>query len=290
MPKVQKLSKGSNILNNIAQIEFGKYFGLGIILTVLICALFAPLISPYPPNLQSLEHRLIPPMSEGHILGTDFLGRDMLSLIIWGSRISILVGLVGTLLGAIIGVIAGLLSGYYGRWVDTIIMRLGDIQLAFPFILLALAIMSVRGPGIENIILVAVISGWIKYTRVIRANVMAVREEEYIQAGRALGLSDIRLIFRHIMPNVMGPVIVIATIETGQIIVMEAALSFLGMGVPPSTPTWGVMLSDSRTYMLSAPWLTIFPGLALTLIVLGVNMFGDWLRDRLDPKMNSRRG
>ena len=252
---------------------------------MVMFAVLAPLISPYPPGSQDLSVRLLPPFSGNHYLGTDYLGRDILSRIIWGSRVSLTIGLLGALLGAIVGVFFGLISGFYGGWVDTIIMRLGDVQLAFPFILIAIAIMSVLGSGLKNMILIAVISGWVKYARVVRADVLTVREEEYVQAGLALGMSNTRLLVKHILPNVFSPVIIIATLETGRIIIMEATLTFLGLGIPPSIPTWGTMLSDGRMYMQSAPWLTVSPGIAIMLTVLGVNMLGDWLRDYLDPRM-----
>lgn len=263
----------------------GKLFGISIFLIMVMFAVLAPLISPYPPGSQDLSVRLLPPFSGNHYLGTDYLGRDILSRIIWGSRVSLTIGLLGALLGAIVGVFFGLISGFYGGWVDTIIMRLGDVQLAFPFILIAIAIMSVLGSGLKNMILIAVISGWVKYARVVRADVLTVREEEYVQAGLALGMSNTRLLVKHILPNVFSPVIIIATLETGRIIIMEATLTFLGLGIPPSIPTWGTMLSDGRMYMQSAPWLTVSPGIAIMLTVLGVNMLGDWLRDYLDPRM-----
>ncbi|NLG87475.1 MAG: ABC transporter permease, partial [Firmicutes bacterium] len=206
---------------------------------VIVAALLAPVLSPYDPGFQARADRLQPPFSKGHLLGTDNLGRDILSRLIWGSRVSILVGLVGSVLGALVGVTLGLLAGYYQGWVDTILMRLGDIQLAFPFVLLAIAVMGALGPGLDNVILVAIISGWIKYARVVRSNVLTVREAEYVQAAKALGLSNGRIIARHIFPNVIAPAIIVATLETGRIIVMEASLTFLGLGVPPSIPSWG---------------------------------------------------
>jgi peptide/nickel transport system permease protein len=261
--------------------------GAAMVGVVIVAALLAPVLSPYDPGFQARADRLQPPFSKGHLLGTDNLGRDILSRLIWGSRVSILVGLVGSVLGALVGVTLGLLAGYYQGWVDTILMRLGDIQLAFPFVLLAIAVMGALGPGLDNVILVAIISGWIKYARVVRSNVLTVREAEYVQAAKALGLSNGRIIARHIFPNVIAPAIIVATLETGRIIVMEASLTFLGLGVPPSIPSWGTMLADGRVYMMSAPWLAILPGLAITWTVLGVNLAGDWLRDRLDPRLRT---
>ena len=266
--------------------DWGRNFGIGILLMLVILAVFAKLISPYDPAEQNISFRLLPPQSEGHILGTDYLGRDILSQLIFGTRVSLFIGLSGTVFGLIFGTALGLIAGFYGEKADTVIMRLGDIQLAFPFTLLAISLMGVLGPGIKNIIIVALVTGWVKYARVIRAEVLSTKEQEYVQAGRALGFSDSRLLFSHILPNSIGPGLVVASLETGRIILLEAGLTFLGLGVPNSIPTWGTMLSEGRTYMLTAPWLAIFPGLAITLTVLAVNMLGDWLRNRLDPKLN----
>lgn len=269
------------------KIDWGRNFGLGIIALLVLMAVFAPVISPYDPTLKDLSSRLIEPFTEGHVFGTDNLGRDILSQIIYGTRVSVFIGLAGTLFGLVVGSTLGLLAGFYGGWIDTIIMRLGDVQLAFPFTLLAIALMGVLGPGIQNIIIVAIITGWVKYARVVRAEVMAAKELEYVQAGYSLGLPDGRLLLRHILPNVIAPALVVASLETGRIILMEASLTFLGLGVPSSIPTWGSMLTEGRTYMLTAPWLTIFPGIAITITVLSVNMVGDWLRNHFDPKLGN---
>ena len=269
------------------KIDWGRNFGLGIIALLVLMAVFAPVISPYDPTLKDLGSRLIEPFTKGHVFGTDNLGRDILSQIIYGARVSVFIGLAGTLFGLVVGSTLGLLAGFYGGWIDTIIMRLGDVQLAFPFTLLAIALMGVLGPGIQNIIIVAIITGWVKYARVVRAEVMAAKELEYVQAGYSLGLPDGRLLLRHILPNVIAPALVVASLETGRIILMEASLTFLGLGVPSSIPTWGSMLTEGRTYMLTEPWLTIFPGIAITITVLSVNMVGDWLRNHFDPKLGN---
>lgn len=264
--------------------------GFIIITIVILCALTANFISPFDPGLQNLEKKTIEPAwSESgdihHLLGTDQLGRDVLSRLIYGSRITLTVAFFGTIVAGIIGITLGSISGYYGGKADSIIMRIADIQLAFPFILLALFIVAVLGPGLRNIILVAGISGWVRYARLVRGEILFVKEMEYVESIRALGAKDSRILIKHIIPNVISPVIVIATLEMAKIILMEAALSFLGLGVPPNVATWGRMLSEGRVYIFTAPWLCILPGLAITITVLGVNLLGDWLRDYLDPKI-----
>lgn len=264
---------------------WSRNFSMMILGVMIAMALLAPWISPYSPDQQNLALKLLPPLSNGHILGTDNLGVDILSKLIYGSRVSLFVGLVGTCFGMTVGVILGLVSGYYGGWLDTIIMRLGDVQLAFPFVLLALAIMGVLGPGVNNIIICAMVTGWVKYVRVIRADVLKAKQSEYIMAAQALGLSDLRIL-KQIFVNCFSSALVVGTLETGRIILMESSLTFLGLGVPTEIPTWGTMLADGRTYMVSSPWLAVVPGIAITLTVLAVNLFGDWLRNYLDPKSN----
>ena len=250
---------------------------------MLFMAIFAEQICSVDPNAQDLTNNFIAPFSPNHLFGTDNLGRDIFTRIIYGSRISLFVGIVGTLIGFVVGVILGIIAGYYGGLLDTLIMRIGDVQLAFPITLLAVAIIAVLEPGVKNIIVVAVVTGWIKYARVVRSEVLAVKKMEYIQACRSLGLSNLR-IMKHILPNVLPAAIVTATLETGRIILMEATLSFLGMGVPSTVPAWGSMLSSGRTFIMSQPWLCIFPGLAVCLVILSINLVGDWLRVFFDPK------
>lgn len=260
-----------------------RNFSIFILACLVLMAVFAPLLAPYSPSAQDLTNMRLPPLSEGHLLGTDNLGIDILSKLIYGSRVSLFVGLAGTCFGMVVGIVLGLIAGYYGGWIDTVIMRLGDIQLAFPFVLLALAIMGVLGPGVKNVIICAMITGWVKYVRVIRADVLKAKQSEYIMAAKALGLSDF-LILKQVFVNCFSSALVTGTLETGRIILMESSLTFLGLGVPSEVPTWGTMLADSRTYMISSPWLAIVPGIAITITVLAVNLFGDWLRNRLDPK------
>jgi len=266
-------------------------FGAGIVFAVIAVALTATIISPHDPTKQDIINKMMSPVwyedgSWEHILGSDQLGRDILSRLIYGSRVTLLVAFSGTILAGAIGVVMGAVSGYYGGWVDALIMRLVDIQLSFPFILLALFIAAVLGPGLQNIILIAALSGWVRYARLVRGEILSIKEMEYIEAIRSLGGSNARIIFRHILPNVISPVIVIATLEMAKIILMEASLSYLGLGVPIEIPTWGRMLSDSRVHISTSPWMAIMPGVAITLTVLGVNLLGDWLRDYLDPKLD----
>ncbi len=264
--------------------------GVVIIVVVIFFAIFANFISPYEPNMMNLEEITRGPVwsdtgSMKHILGTDQLGRDILSRLIYGSRITLIVAFFGTIVGGIFGLFLGSISGFFGGKIDTIIMRIADIQLAFPFILLALFIVAILGSGLRNIILVAGISGWVRYARLVRGEILFVKEMEYIEAIRALGAKNSRILVKHIIPNVISPVIIIGTLQMARIILMEAALSFLGLGVPITIPTWGRMLSEGRVYIYTSPWLSIFPGLAITLTVLGVNLLGDWLRDYLDPNI-----
>ena len=265
-------------------------FGLIMVLGVIFCAVFAPVISPHDPILQDVEKRLIPPVwQEGadpnYLLGTDHLGRDIVSRLIYGARISIVVSVSAVALSAVLGTLIGLLSGFYGGKVDNIFMRIADVQLAFPFILLAIAIIAVLGPDLQNIIITMAITGWVIYARVVRAEVLSLREKEFITSVKALGGSNGRIIFRHLFPNVIPPIIVIVTLEMARMIIMEAALSFLGLGIQPPTPTWGGMLADGRVYLVTSWWLATFPGLVIMLVVLGINLLGNWLRDMLDPRL-----
>lgn len=262
-----------------------------LILTAMVFSgLFAPLVSPHDPVAQNATRRLLPPVwaekgSAENLLGTDHLGRDILSRMIFGSRVSLMVGASAVVVSGLIGVGLGLLSGYYGRWVDAILMRLADIQLGVPTLVLALAIVAVLGPGLRNMILVLGLTGWVTYGRLVRSESLTIKELDYVQGARALGASDLRIMFRHVMPNVMHSVIVVATFEFARMIINEASLSFLGLGVPPPTPTWGGMVADGRTYIYNAWWVSTIPGFAIILTVLAANIFGDWVRDMLDPQL-----
>ena len=238
--------------------------------------------------------RLADPMSVGpdggvFLLGSDALGRDVFSRLLYGARVSLTVGFAAIAVGGSIGITAGLLSGYFGGWLDDAIMRLGDIQLAFPFILLAIMFLVVLGSGVWNLILVLGIGQWVTYARIVRADTLSLREKEFVEAARAMGDSTFSIIFRTILPNILAPLTVIASFNVASVILSEAALSFLGLGVPPEVPTWGSMLAESRdTLVANKWWLAIFPGLAIMLTVLSFNILGDWLRDFLDPRLRER--
>jgi peptide/nickel transport system permease protein len=264
--------------------------GLIILLLLVICAVFAAQFSPYDPNLVQVVNRLKPPFwqeggSMAHPLGTDSVGHDVLSRLIYGGRISILVGVTSVLVSGIFGTILGLVAGYWRGWPDSLIMRLADIQLAFPFILLAIAVLAVLGPGINNMVLVLGVYGWVTYARVVRAQALAWREKEFVEAARCMGSSNARIMFRHILPNVLGSLIVIASFAMATNVIAEASLSFLGLGAPPNVPSWGAMLANARDYLQDAWWLATFPGLALMITILAINVVGDWLRDYLDPRL-----
>jgi peptide/nickel transport system permease protein len=265
-------------------------FGVVVVLMVVVAALVAPWISPFDPIEQDLENRLKGPgwRDAGgrlHVMGTDHLGRDLLARVIYGARPALLVGFAAVVISGFLGMATGLLSGYWGGRTDDVLMRLADIQLAFPFILLAIAVIGVLGPSLPTIIAVIGVSSWVIYARVVRGAVLSLREREFVQAARALGGRDGRIIARHILPNVFTPWLVVATLDMARVIVIESALSFLGLGVQPPTPTWGGMLADGRVYISTAWWLATFPGLAILVAVLGINLFGDGLRDTLDPRL-----
>ena len=252
--------------------------------------MFAPLISPFDPLAQDIGQRLKEPgwqdaQGRIHPLGTDHLGRDILARIIHGSRIALSVGLAAVLISGVLGMAIGLVTGYFGAKVDDFFMRLADVQLAFPFILLAIAVIGVLGPSLQNIIIVIGVSSWVVYARVVRGEVLSIREREFVQAAVALGSRDWRILVRHVLPNAFTPWLVVATLDMARVIIIESALSFLGLGVQPPTPTWGGMLADGRVYLSTAWWLATFPGLAILITVLGINLFGDGLRDTLDPRL-----
>lgn len=285
----RRVTRGQKVLRKLLENK-GAVFGLIMVLGVIFSAIFAPLISPHDPILQDVEKRLLPPWGQvgtdpNYLLGTDQLGRDIVSRLIYGARISIVVSVSAVVFSAFLGTIIGLFSGFYGGKIDSVFMRLADVQLAFPFILLAIAIIAVLGPNLQNIIIVMGITGWVIYARVVRAEVLSLREKEYVMAVRALGGSNGRIIFNHLLPNVVPPIIVIITLEMARMIIMEAALSFLGLGIQPPTPTWGGMLADGRVYLVTSWWLATFPGLVIMLVVLGINLLGNWLRDILDPRL-----
>jgi peptide/nickel transport system permease protein len=267
---------------------------LAILFVVLVVAIFGPWLSPLDPNRQNIMMRLAGPMAPGpngatFVMGSDALGRDVFSRLLYGARVSLMVGISAILVGGTIGTVAGLLSGYFGGWIDDVIMRLGDIQLAFPFILLAIMFLVVLGPGLLNLILVLGIGQWVTYARIVRAQTLSLREKEFVEAARAMGDSTTSIMFRTILPNIVAPLTVIASFNVASVILAEASLSFLGLGVPPETPTWGSMLAQSRDQLIANKWwLAVFPGMAIVVTVLSFNIIGDWLRDLLDPRLKER--
>lgn len=263
--------------------------GMVLIALVVAAALFAPLVAPADPTKSDLRGRLAEPTlsmaGPGDApLGKDQLGRDILSRLIWGGRVTLLVAAAAVLAGGAIGIGVGLIAGYRGGIADQILMRIVDIQLAFPLMLLALLIVAALGPSMTNLILVLALTSWTRYARIVRGEVLALREREFVLSAVAAGAGAFRIAFRHILPNILPPVIVVATLELGRVIILEAALSFLGVGVQPPTPSWGRMLAEGRGYVANAWWLATFPGLAIMMVVLSINLMGDWLRDRFDPK------
>ncbi len=267
------------------------WISAGFLALTILAALFAPVISPYDPLRQSLRARLSAPSLSAedggvpHLLGTDQVGRDVLSRIIHGSRVSLAVGFAAVLIGAITGGTLGLVSGYAGGIVDEAIMLVADAQLAFPFILLAIGIIAVLGPSFTNLIIVVGLSGWVTYARIVRAQVLSLKEREFVVAIQSLGGSTLRIVVAHILPNTFSPFLVVATLELARTIILESTLSFLGLGIQPPTPSWGGMLSEGREYLDTAWWISAFPGLVLMLTALVVSRVGDWLRDVLDPTL-----
>jgi len=261
--------------------------GLAIVLFLIFLAIFAPFLAPYEPNSRIKEDSSLGP-SRTHFFGTDLLGRDIFSRVIYGSRISIEVGIIAVGISMVLGLFLGALAGYFGRWPDAIIMRVADIFFAFPYILGAIAIMTILGSGIVNIFIAIGVLGWAYFARIFRGSILSIKNKEYIEAARALGASNTRIIIKHIFPNAIAPIIVFATMNVGTAIIVEAALSFLGIGVQPPTPAWGKMLSESLNFIDIAPWMMLFPGLAIVITVLGFVLLGDGLRDAFDPKMKNK--
>jgi peptide/nickel transport system permease protein len=261
-------------------------FILGALLTgvMLVLVLFSVWIFPDRGSAMDLATRLSPPFAQwAHPLGTDPLGRDVLARVLVGGRISLMVGFLSVLGASALGIAIGLIAGYYrGIW-DMLLMRCVDVQLALPFILIALTFISILGGGLGNIVIFMIISQWVQFARLVRGMVLSVREREYVQAARAFGVHDLAMVRHHILPNVIGPVIIMVTLNVANNILLESSLTFLGLGVDPLIPSWGGMLADGRTYMQTAWWVSVFPGVAIMLTVLGLNLLGDWLRDRIDP-------
>jgi peptide/nickel transport system permease protein len=258
--------------------------GLAVIVVLVTSALLAPWVAPYDPAKMDVRARLQGPSLE-HVLGTDNFGRDIFSRIVYASRISLVIGFVAVGIGALFGGIAGAVSGYYGRWLDSLLMRAMDVLLSIPQIILAIAIVGAMGASLLNLMIAVGISVLPRYARLVRASAMSLRDLEFIEAARAAGASDLRIILQNIIPNCMAPLIVLSTLGVAQAILSAATLSFLGLGIQPPTPEWGSMLSDGRQFLRNAPHITIFPGLAIVIVVMALNMLGDGLRDALDPKL-----
>ncbi|HON58321.1 MAG TPA: ABC transporter permease [Smithella sp.] len=260
------------------------FFGALIVLALMAVSVLAPWLAPYDPGRIDLNNVLAPP-SPDHLLGTDQLGRDVLSRMIWGARISLKVGFVATGLAILIGAILGAVAGYYGGWVDAVIMRFVDIMLCFPTFFLILAVIAVLEPSIWNIMIIIGLTGWMGVTRLVRADFISLRERDFVKAARAVGAGDARIIFRHILPNSMASILVAATLGVAGAILTESALSFLGIGVQPPTPSWGNILTAGKDNIDIAWWLSLFPGLAILITVVGYNLLGEGIRDLLDPRL-----
>ena len=287
-------SSSSSFLKLLIELIKNKWALISVIwlFFIIIVAIFASELSPLDPNKNHIMERVSPPLTldkKGemkYLIGSDALGRDGLSRLIYGAQVSLLVGFTAVFIGGILGTLLGILAGYYGRLTDDIIMRLADIQLAFPFILLAILFLVVLGEGLINLILVLGVGQWVTYARIARAQTISQKEKEYVEAAKALGVSNVNIMFGSILPNIFAPLIVIASFNVASVILAEAALSFLGLGVPPQIPTWGAMLAESRDHIFAKRWwLPFFPGMAILITVLAFNIVGDWLRDYLDPRL-----
>ena len=287
--RVEMAGAGQPTLRRLLRLRWGLAAS-GILLLIVASSALAPWISPHDPLAVNIRHRLAPPawMEGGNIenvLGTDQVGRDLLSRMIYGGRVSLVSGVAAVLMSATIGVLLGLAAGYFGGSTDWTIMTVINVMLTFPFVLLALAVIAVLGPSLVNMIIVLGIAGWPIYARTVRAETLAIREREFVLAGRALGMSHLRLMFLQIAPNLTSVIVVIATLQVAQVIIAESFLSFLGLGIQPPTPAWGNMLGEGRVYMLNSWWIATFPGLAIFVTTLVINLMGNALRDWLDPHM-----
>lgn len=264
--------------------------GAALILTVVLCAVLAPLVAPHDPAQQLLEWRFAPPAwAEGgnltNLLGGDNLGRDIFSRMVVGAQASVTIALIVVTIALVVGSLLGGLAGYYGGWIDAIIMRLVDFQLAFPFLLLALIFMAILGPGFNTLVLALSFALWINFARIVRSEAMRIRQLEYVAAAHTMGVPNWRIIFGHVLPNVLPAMLVLATLDVALVIIAEAALSFLGLGLQPPVPSWGLMISEGRDFLYDAPWMVIGPAIAVVIASVGINLFGDFLRDYFDPRL-----
>lgn len=286
MAEVKKYKKRSPFSIFLKKLLANKLAVVGFVIMsiIVIMAIFAPMIAPYDPDEIDVVNSMMPPGYEGHIFGTDSYGRDLFSRILFGSRVSLIVGVSAILVGCLIGVLLGLIAGYFGGVLDSIIMRIMDAMFAFPFILLAITLMMVFGSGLFNTILAIAIGNIPGFARITRGQVLAIKEEDYIEVTESLGAKKFRIIFSHVLPNAVTPIIIYGTMSVAGAIISEAALSYLGLGIAPPTASWGSILQEGKDYLVLAPHISIFPGLAIVLSVLGINLFGDALRDVSDPK------
>jgi peptide/nickel transport system permease protein len=267
-------------------------FGGALLVTIIVLAVLAPWIAPHSPTSQNLRNTLLPPFwnaasEPGFPLGSDHFGRDVLSRLLYGARVSLLAAGFAATFAMAVGLAIGIAAGYWGGWVESLLMRLVDVFLAFPLILLALSLASILGPSLRNLILVMALTGWMVYARTLRSAVLSIKDREYVSAAKVIGVPVHRILQRHVLPNVLAPAIVLFTFSFAQFIILESALSFLGLGVPPPAPTWGRMLYDGRDYLTTAWWLTTFPGVCIMLTALSMNFIGDGLRDALDPRLRN---
>jgi ABC-type dipeptide/oligopeptide/nickel transport system permease subunit len=288
-PGAVEVSPGRLALRRLWRLKWGLA-ATGLLLVIVAAAVLAPWVAPRDPLAVDIRQRLAPPVwmaggSAAHLLGTDQVGRDLLSRVIYGGRVSLAVGVAAVAISASIGVLLGLGAGYVGPRTDAVIMTIVNVMLTFPFVLLALAVIAVLGPSLVNMIIVLGVADWPLYARVIRAETLALRERDFIVAGRALGLGHLRIVFRQILPNLVSIIVVIATLQVARVIILESFLSFLGLGIQPPTPAWGNMLGEGRVYMLNSWWIAAFPGLAIFATTLAINLMGNALRDWLDPHM-----
>lgn len=261
-----------------------------ILFLVLFSAIFAPLIAPHDPQAFSISKKLLPPFwqkggSFEYILGTDHMGRDLLSRLIYGARIAVLVSVVVIVSAGFLGLMVAMLAGYFGGWVDLVLMRIVDIQMSIPGLLFAVALAGVLKPGLKNVVIILTVWSWAVFARVVRGEVLSIKERDFVAMAKVSGSSSLFIIVKHLLPNVLNTFVVLATLQVGRLIIFEASLSYLGLGVQPPTPAWGAMLADGRNYIVDAWWLATVPGLAILGTCLGINLFGDWLRDALDPKL-----
>lgn len=282
-----KEKKESSLLNFFSSLSksWTGMLGFIIIIGLIFVSIFGQWLTPYDPMHAEFSKKLLPPLTDGHLLGTDHLGRDIFSRMIIGARISVIIGVSTVLIAGLFGTIVGVIAGYFRGIIDIVLMRIVDVQLSFPFILLVLVVNAIIGSGLRNIIISLAIGGWVIFARVIRSEVLALREQEFITACIATGVSRIEILVKHIVPNLFTPMIILASLQVATYIIAEASVSFLGFGVQPPTPAWGNMLSEGRDYIFSSWWLITFPGIAILIAALGVNLFGDWLRDTLDPEL-----